>query len=790
LYAGILPEAREKRAAAGAGGSAPGRPRATARPAGAALCADESDFKICYNEEKSIKGGSMRRFIAGVSCVLCLGAAFSAHGAAIRGVRADRDVPSGILYDRVLPLSGIERFDGRAGSETLGRALWDQIYHELHRASEGVAPATPPRAFVEGALKAAGPGRVPVALLNIRYHRIRPDAFERGLLSVQEGRLVATGEDPYDEERAFAACALRCYTHRGARVTFSFDDRWYVTNDRTEIRTMEADFDDGAGFRSIEMRGDVVVRYEAEGSKRIALRAAFVDGSVLESSFAFVVRNLETPMPTDTLAVTATILYEGSAGTGEAYVYRSPLNERLANPVIVIEGFDLDNTMNWDELFGLLNQQHLADTLNAQGYDLVLLNFTDATDYIQRNAYVVVELIEQVLAAIDPGTGITVVGPSMGGLAGRYALAYMETAGLPHRTRAFISFDGPHRGADIPLGMQYWVKFFSAESASAAFLLERLDTPAARQMLLYHYTDPAGSTGTADPLRAAFLADLESAGGYPQEPRLVAVANGSGGGSGQGFAPGEQVIRYEYSSLLVSIIGNVWAVPDETSTRIFRGVIDRIWPYPDDALQVTVSGTEPLDCAPGGWRNSMQQMDETEAPYGDIVALHPNHCFIPTVSALDVDTDDLFHHIAEDPEIMSRTPFDTIYYPATNEEHVTITAASAEWFLAEIRRPVVTAVDDRPIAAFPALHQNYPNPFNPSTVVSFDLASRGRVRIGVYDILGRRVATIADRVFAAGRHRLAWDGRDDGGRPLASGVYFCRLDTGERRETKKMVLAR
>jgi flagellar hook assembly protein FlgD len=74
--------------------------------------------------------------------------------------------------------------------------------------------------------------------------------------------------------------------------------------------------------------------------------------------------------------------------------------------------------------------------------------------------------------------------------------------------------------------------------------------------------------------------------------------------------------------------------------------------------------------------------------------------------------------------------------------------------------------------------------------VSFDLASRGRVRIGVYDILGRRVATIADRVFAAGRHRLAWDGRDDGGRPLASGVYFCRLDTGERRETKKMVLAR
>ena len=734
----------------------------------------------------------MPRSIAWISVALCICAVLPARNLAggfpapLAGAGGGPD----ILYDRVLPLSGIDRFDGRSGAAPAGLALWSQIYDELHRASGGRMPPIPLRDFIADALASAGADRIPVAVLDVRYHRIRPDAFERGLLAMRDGRLVETGDDAYLEARAFAACALRGYTHRGARVVFSFDDRWRVSNGETPLRSLEADFDDGKGFRSVETGRDEVARYASEGAKRVAVRATCADGRILEASFGFAVEHLETPLPTDTMAVAAAISYAGEAGTGEAYIYLSSLNSQLTNPVVVIEGFDLDNTMNWDELYQLLNQQGLADTLHAEGYDLVLLNFTDATDYIQRNAFVAVELIEQVLAAIDPGTELTVVGASMGGLAGRYALAYMETEGLEHRTRTFISFDGPQRGADIPLGLQYWLSFFADQSASAAFLLERLDTPAARQLLLYHHTDPPGATGAADPLRAAFLDDLAAAGGYPQEPRLVAVANGSGAAAGQGFAPGEQIIRYEYQSLFVNIVGNVWAVPDAASTRIFRGLIDMIWPFPDEALQVTVADTEPLDCAPGGWRSSMRQMDETEAPYGDIVALHPNHCFIPTVSALDIETEDLFYDIGGDPSIMSLTPFDTIYYPVSNEEHVTITAESAQWFLAEIRRPVTTAVGDRPLASRAVLHQNYPNPFNPSTVVGFDLAERGKVRIEVFDVLGRRVATIADRVFSAGRHRLAWDGRDDGGRPVASGVYLCRLDAGERRETRKMVLAR
>ncbi len=726
-----------------------------------------------------------------VLAVLVAGVPASAvpdRGADLRALLAEANVPSGILYDRVLPLSGIERFDGGSGRNASGMTLWAQIYDELRRAGDE-SPLAPFRAFRADALRSSGTGRVPVAMLNVRYHRIREDAYEQGLLAVRDGRIEETGENPYREARAFAACALRGQTHRGASVVFSFDDRWYVTNDAA-LRSIEADFDDGAGLRAVVPGSDAAVSYTGTGTKRISLRATLEDGTALEASFPFVVEHLETPTPGDTLAVTASIPYAGTAGTGEAYVHLSPYHAQLTDPVIVIEGFDLDNTMNWDELYQLLNQQSLADSLSAEGYDLVLLNFTDATDHIQRNAFVAVELIQQVLGMIDPAAEITLIGPSMGGLAGRYALAYMERESIAHRVRTFISFDGPQRGADIPLGMQYWMQFFAGESESAAFLLERLDTPAARQLLLYHHTDPPSTLPATDPLRAAFLADLAAAGGYPQEPRLVAVANGSGAGADQGFAPGEQIIFYEYESFLVDIVGNVWAVPDGASATVFDGVINRIWPFPDDAMHVAVSGMRPLDGAPGGWRSSMYQMDTTQAPYGDIVALHQNHCFIPTISALDIDTEDLWYDIDGDPDIMSRTPFDTIYYPAANEEHVTISAAGAQWFMDEIRRPITTGTDTPPLAARAALQQNYPNPFNPATVVTFDLAARGHVRVEIYDVLGRRVATMADRVFGAGRHRLSWDGRDSKGRAVASGVYICRLDTGTGQDSRKMILAR
>ena len=86
------------------------------------------------------------------------------------------------------------------------------------------------------------------------------------------------------------------------------------------------------------------------------------------------------------------------------------------------------------------------------------------------------------------------------------------------------------------------------------------------------------------------------------------------------------------------------------------------------------------------------------------------------------------------------------------------------------------------------LGQNYPNPFNPLTTIDYYLPEAARVRITILNVLGQTIATLVDKEITAGHHSVAWDGVDALGERVASGVYFYRLITPDRLETKKMVL--
>ena len=86
------------------------------------------------------------------------------------------------------------------------------------------------------------------------------------------------------------------------------------------------------------------------------------------------------------------------------------------------------------------------------------------------------------------------------------------------------------------------------------------------------------------------------------------------------------------------------------------------------------------------------------------------------------------------------------------------------------------------------LYQNYPNPFNPST--SFYMPSSERVRLEIFDIRGSRIRTLADGRFAAGRHTVTWNGLNDAGVGVSSGVYLYRLVSGKKTLTRKLVILR
>ncbi len=85
------------------------------------------------------------------------------------------------------------------------------------------------------------------------------------------------------------------------------------------------------------------------------------------------------------------------------------------------------------------------------------------------------------------------------------------------------------------------------------------------------------------------------------------------------------------------------------------------------------------------------------------------------------------------------------------------------------------------------LLQNYPNPFNPETIISFSLPEQTDVTLEIINILGKKVRVLIDEPFAAGRHAVVWDGRNDNGAEVASGVYFYRIQTENIHQTKKML---
>ena len=106
------------------------------------------------------------------------------------------------------------------------------------------------------------------------------------------------------------------------------------------------------------------------------------------------------------------------------------------------------------------------------------------------------------------------------------------------------------------------------------------------------------------------------------------------------------------------------------------------------------------------------------------------------------------------------------------------------------KEDIGTAVVDRP-QAFPsqyALWQNYPNPFNPSTSIRYQLPAAGMVNLAIFNARGQIVRTLVHAQQAIGNYRVQWDGRDDSGAAVASGVYFYRLKVGENTVLAKQMI--
>jgi len=154
---------------------------------------------------------------------------------------------------------------------------------------------------------------------------------------------------------------------------------------------------------------------------------------------------------------------------------------------------------------------------------------------------------------------------------------------------------------------------------------------------------------------------------------------------------------------------------------------------------------------------------------------------------------------------LNTTPLQQLQYIDTGAPESTVvwyyvTAAfgngvwTAESFASNIdygSRNVSSGIEDTPqVPTDFFVSQNYPNPFNPTTLITFGLPKDGNIRVEVYNLLGQRVRTLLQGQEKAGYKTVKWDGKDDAGKGVSSGIYFYKVEAGNFHETKKMTLLR
>lgn len=372
------------------------------------------------------------------------------------------------------------------------------------------------------------------------------------------------------------------------------------------------------------------------------------------------------PSPDLIIPISANLPFQGGYASAEIGVWKSCLQTNGFNqPVIIVEGFDPQNSRGLlssnradANLYcisnaSVANHTNMLDSLRAYGHDVLIVNFMDGGTYVERNAMALIAAINYINALKEGNDELVIVGASMGGLVSRYALLYMERHAQAHHCRLWVSFDSPHKGANVPIGLQMMIDFIYDNLSQMPYAIQQqvpplrdavLNCPAAREMLLSHYS--ACQNGNVAPC-AEFhqLYDTLDKWGFPNCRRL-AFSDGNHAGGDQGFNAGQQLMALHFPVGPLSIQMKANAVSQGSSAaQVFdasiQGIVGGI-PYTIAGAQYTITNGNGIDNASGGSNTFHMDVAKSlgiqhgQTTFGTCLMQEDN--FVPVSSALAIQT--------------------------------------------------------------------------------------------------------------------------------------------------------
>ncbi|MBN8685063.1 MAG: T9SS type A sorting domain-containing protein [Chitinophagales bacterium] len=476
-------------------------------------------------------------------------------------------IPGGILLDQSIPIASPALFRGTLDKNNYADInTFGILFGQFRQGNVSPASALPaPSIYLEKISKPKGGDTIPVALMAIQYGFIRSDAFEQQLLQYsgeQVFDIPNRPSSPYNCDTTYIASPLLAEV-KGQHVVYEFPQELFFSNLEGLVPQYAFDAGDGQGWRTITPGQSVSILYPDAGEKTLKFGMTYPFGEkmahakiLLKEESLSQKRSGGMSWPQhlqEVVHVTASTPYLGEKGEADVFFFYnthdcSPI-AKLRRPLIIVEGFEEPGVTEStpERMFGLLNQvltsgENLTDNLFPQEYDLIYVNFKDGSDYVQRNAFLieeVIRLVNEKKAESGSTEQNVVIGVSMGGVVCNYALKHMNATGQNHDTRLFFTYDSPLRGANIPIGMQCFIKFlndnlndFAGEGISIPALdagWRAINQPIASQLLMYRFDAESLYGGTeGEPInirKNEFLAEMDALG--PLSMRHVALSNGS-----------------------------------------------------------------------------------------------------------------------------------------------------------------------------------------------------------------------------------------------------------------------
>ncbi len=372
----------------------------------------------------------------------------------------------------------------------------------------------------------------------------------------------------------------------------------------------------------------------------------------------------------------------------------------IKKPIIIIEGYDiLDGescTNIYNHYINNPDNNFLGTSLKANGYDIITYNISQPTAALQPNAIVFAHFIDFINKNKTGNEELIIMGISMGGLLTRYALTYMEQNNMQHQTKLFLSFDSPQQGAYVPLSMQALLTDPNnitlgvfAGSGELLWLMSCLNSTGTQQMLTHDIRSVSNGYAHPNQKYTDFFNELTSMntwGGYPVNCKRVGISNGSL--KADKLNNGNDLISRMTSGNPAVVFGMVAPYGLYYYSRMLYtapGIDNWLLLEADDGICVYQStsscdlGTNryflksdviPPEHIPGGyypWYKIL--VDNLPSTFGVDWYFMKNSCFISTISALDLNTNDGLLKLSNysKNQILADSRFDDIWWDLSHD---------------------------------------------------------------------------------------------------------------------------